>query len=219
MVGSVTEKMSPPLCYLRDSSEYIHGTVATPPPDLCGAWKVLAWPPDQRWYLVSVTGSASYSVSHLLIRRALGIDHNRVERTALQSLSRPNDLLKNHTDPHWWTLAAFVGWMGTVAAVGAAAASLLPTALVSAAIGGTILQLACSMWLRGRQGRIIQFGLGVILTVILVMVIVLLAVVIRKGANTPVVTVSKAILVHTQCTSPVPIRCMPVRCIPVRCCL
>jgi hypothetical protein len=34
------------LCYLRDSSEYIHGTVATPPPDLCGTWKVPAWSPD-----------------------------------------------------------------------------------------------------------------------------------------------------------------------------
>lgn len=104
-------------------------------------------------------------------------------------LADPNDLLENHTDPHWWTLAAFAGWMGTVAAVGLAAASLLPTALVSAAIGGTILQLACSMWLRGRQGRIIQFGLEVIFTVILVMVIVLLAVVIRNGANTPVLNI------------------------------
>ena len=38
--------MSDHLCYLRDSSEYIHGTVATPPPDLCGTWKVPAWSPD-----------------------------------------------------------------------------------------------------------------------------------------------------------------------------
>ena len=43
---AVTEKMSDHLCYLRDSSEYIHGTVATPPPDLCGTWKVPAWSPD-----------------------------------------------------------------------------------------------------------------------------------------------------------------------------
>ena len=40
------KKMSDHLCYLRDSSEYIHGTVATPPPDLCGTWKVPASSPD-----------------------------------------------------------------------------------------------------------------------------------------------------------------------------
>ena len=42
----VTEKMSDHSCYLRDSSIYVHGTVATPPPDLCGTWKVPAWSPD-----------------------------------------------------------------------------------------------------------------------------------------------------------------------------
>lgn len=36
-----------------------------------------------------MVGSVSYSVSHLLIRGALGFDHNSVERTALQSPSRP----------------------------------------------------------------------------------------------------------------------------------
>ena len=36
---NVTEKMSDHLCYLRDSSIYVHGTVATPPPDLCGRFQ------------------------------------------------------------------------------------------------------------------------------------------------------------------------------------
>ena len=42
----MSERMSDHLCYLRDSSIYVHGTVATPPPDLCGTWKVPAWSPD-----------------------------------------------------------------------------------------------------------------------------------------------------------------------------
>ena len=46
MSGRMSRRMSDHLCYLRDSSEYIHGTVATPPPDLCGTWKVPAWSPD-----------------------------------------------------------------------------------------------------------------------------------------------------------------------------
>ena len=52
--------MSDHLCYLRDSSEYIHGTVATPPPDLCGTWKVPAWSPDN----VSDAGFRDISYVH-----------------------------------------------------------------------------------------------------------------------------------------------------------
>lgn len=58
-----------------------------------------------------------------------------------------------------------------------------------AAIGGTVLQLACSMWLGGRHGRIIQFGLGMILTAILIITVLLPAMVIRKDANTPLLNI------------------------------
>ena len=54
-VAIVTKKMSEDSCYLRDSSIYVHGTVATPPPDLCGTRKILLWSPNQIWYLFSVT--------------------------------------------------------------------------------------------------------------------------------------------------------------------
>ena len=79
----VTEKMSDHSCYLRDSSIYVHGTVATPPPDLCGTWKVLAWSPDQIWYLVSVT--------HWLCRKAAELAREErfkeAEETAIRGIN------------------------------------------------------------------------------------------------------------------------------------
>ena len=54
--------MSDHLCYLRDSSIYVHGTVATPPLTYVGRGRFQHGPltmfqvdVTQMWYLVSVT--------------------------------------------------------------------------------------------------------------------------------------------------------------------
>lgn len=77
----------------------------------------------------------------------------------------------------------------TVTATGIAAAGFSLIALILAVSGGTLLQLACSMWLEGRRGRIIQLGLGMILKAVWAMIFVLLAVVIYHGVNMPVLTI------------------------------
>jgi hypothetical protein len=59
-------------------------------------------------------------------------------------------------------LRTLTGWVLTVATVAAAAVNRSISALFPAAAGGIIVQFACSMWIEGRIGRIMQVGLGFI---------------------------------------------------------